>query len=147
MTNTRPRTVFISLAIVLAMAPLLAGCSVRDIVDNATGGQVQLPGSSLPEDFPSAIPLYDGEVLSGAGVGNADAKVWNVGIRVPDAGAVADISSQLTDAGFASQLEGVANDDGGTIIASTADFGVAVVVVRDDGGFVANYTVTATPQN
>ncbi|MEY2848037.1 MAG: hypothetical protein RI885_702 [Actinomycetota bacterium] len=143
----RNRAVIIGVSLLVVAIPLVSGCSVRDIVDDATGGQVQLPTSSVPEDFPSQVPLYDGEVLSGAGLGNTDGKVWNVGIRVPDAGAVTEIGTQLTDAGFETQLEGAANDDGGTVIASTPDFGVAVVVVRDDGGFVANYTVTATPQN
>lgn len=134
-------------ALTLVAMPLLAGCSVGDLVDNATGGQVQLPSTSVPADFPSDVPLYDGEVLSGAGIGTVDAKIWNVGIRVPDASVLDGIELELTDAGFETQLQGETGGGGGTVIASTDAFGVAVVVVRDEGGFVANYTVTSTPQN
>lgn len=146
MIRTRTRTILLAAVILVGVMPALAGCSVRDVVDTATGGQVQLPGSSLPDDFPAEVPLYDGEVLSGAGLGNADGKIWNVGVRVPDAGAVDEIQTALSDAGFVTNLQGPSGADGGTIIASSDAYGVAVVVVRDDSGFVANYTVTATPQ-
>ncbi len=145
MSTSRLSAALVILAVVAA-GPLLAGCSVDQLVENATGGQVDLPDSTVPEDFPDAVPLYDGEVLTAASAGNADGKIWNVSVRVPDVAALDTITTELTDAGLEAQLQGPSTADGGTVIASTAEFGVAVVVVRDDSGFVANYTVTATPQ-
>lgn len=140
------RTRVVALAGVLLLAPVLVGCSVQDIVSQASGGNVDIGGTSVPDDFPTEVPLYDGEVLSGVGLGTGTGKVWNIGIRVPDATALDDIQKQLTDAGFDAQFQGSPTADGGTLVSTGASFGVVVVVVPDPGGFVANYSVSATPQ-
>lgn len=137
----------VALAGILLVTPVMAGCSVQDIVSHASGGNVDIGGTSVPDDFPTEVPLYDGEVLSGVGLGNpTDGKVWNIGIRVPDATVLDDIQRQLTEAGFDAQFQGSPTADGGTLVSTGAGYGVAVVVVPDADGFVANYSVTATPQ-
>jgi hypothetical protein len=68
----------VPLAIVLALlaGSALTACSVQNIVHNVTGGSVDIPGKSVPKDFPSEVPLAKGEVLLGAAVGSKDGKVW-----------------------------------------------------------------------
>ena len=147
--TTRRRSIRSPLSVAAALllaAPILAGCSmipVNDIVDQATGGTVDLGGTEVPTDFPSSVPLYEGEVLNGMRVGGDGAKVWNVGIRVPDAAALDTIITQLSDAGFSAQLQGPSSADGGTVAATGSNLGILVAVVADGGGFVANYTVTS----
>lgn len=135
----------ISTAIVLSLllAPALGGCSiVEGAIEGATGGQVDLGGQSVPQDFPTQVPLADGQVLLGLSAGKDGEKVWNVTIKVAE-GAFASISDQLTRAGFA-LVEGsdAANDGKGGLFTSQK-YGV-LVVVTDDGsdGTVANYTVS-----
>ena len=136
------------LAVSLALvAPALAGCgAIQDAVEKATGGDVDFGGKSVPEDFPSDVPLIDGEVLSGASAGNDDGKVWNVTIKVDDATAFDQITAQLEDAGFESSELGGTSDQGGTGTFTKDPYGVFVVVAGGDTaeGWVANYTVTTS---
>src|SRR5947208_16980031 len=98
--NTRTRasrliTAVLLTASVILVGPALTGCgAIKDVIEKATGGQVT-GGTSVPEDFPDAVPLIEGEVLAGGAVGDADSKVWNVTIKVDDAGAFDQITTQL----------------------------------------------------
>lgn len=141
-------------AIVLALAitPALSGCfgnPIEQIVEGATGGDVSLPGQGIPDDFPQDVPLYDGEVTFGLGVGNGDGKAWNVTVRVPGLDAADQIKSQLEGAGFAQNEAGVggATEDGATLIYGNDKYTVLVVITKDDTGFVANYTVSDVTSN
>ncbi|MBN9238456.1 MAG: hypothetical protein BGO97_02135 [Micrococcales bacterium 70-64] len=141
-------------AIVLALAitPALSGCfgnPIEQIVEGATGGDVSLPGQGIPDDFPKDVPLYDGEVTFGLGVGNGDGKAWNVTIRVPGLDAADSIKSQLEGAGFAQNEAGVGGTtaDGATLIYGNDKYTVLVVITKDDTGFVANYTVSDVTSN
>jgi len=141
-------------AIVLALAitPALSGCfgnPIEQIVEGATGGDVSLPGQGIPDDFPKDVPLYDGEVTFGLGVGNGDGKAWNVTIRVPGLDAADAIKSQLEGAGFAQNEAGVGGTtaDGATLIYGNDKYTVLVVITKDDTGFVANYTVSDVTSN
>jgi len=141
-------------AIVLALAitPALSGCfgnPIEQIVEGATGGDVSLPGQGIPDDFPKDVPLYDGEVTFGLGVGNGDGKAWNVTIRVRGLDAADSIKSQLEGAGFAQNEAGVGGTtaDGATLIYGNDKYTVLVVITKDDTGFVANYTVSDVTSN
>lgn len=145
--TTQRRRIAVPLVIVLALAagPMLTGCAgqVEGVIENVTGGEVDLGGQSVPQDFPDSVPLTDGDVIYGLSASNADGKVWNVTVSVADATALDTIKLELEDAGFATRLEGPANADGGTLVADGAEFGVLVAVTGGNDGFVANYTVTA----
>jgi hypothetical protein len=151
-TTTRaPRLITAALlAVSLALvAPALTGCGViQDAVEQATGGDVDFGGNSVPEDFPSEVPLIDGEVLSGASAGNADGKIWNVTIKVEDASAFDEIKTQLEDAGFEASELGGTTGEGSTGTFTKDPYGVLVVVGGGDSteGWVANYTVTSSTQ-
>jgi hypothetical protein len=135
-------TIPIAIAIALFAGPALAGCSVQNLVHDVTGGKVDVPGKSVPKDFPSAVPLASGEVLSGAAVGDAKAKVWNVTVRVKNGSAIDDVLTTLTSAGFTCKTLTKTTADGGAIVGDKGKINVVVVEIKDDKGFVLNYTVT-----
>jgi len=150
--STKRFTVPIALVLALAIAPSLSGCfgnPIEQIVEGATGGDVSLPGQSVPDDFPSEVPLVDGEVVFGMGVGNDDGKAWNVTVKVSGIDAADTIKSQLEGAGFTANEAGIGGttDDGATLVYDNGTYNVLVVVTKDaENGFVANYTVAETNQ-
>ena len=138
----------IALAIALAMTPALSGCfgnPVESIIEGATGGEVDLGGTSLPADFPTdQVPMIDGDIIYGGSIGSGAEKVFNVTIRVSDGAALQQIKDELEGAGFVSQADMGEATSGGTYIASSDAWGVLVVVSEDgSNGWVANYTVTS----
>ncbi|MET4704938.1 MULTISPECIES: hypothetical protein [Microbacteriaceae] len=135
-------TVPIAIVIALLAGPALAGCSVQNLVHDVTGGKVDVPGKSVPKDFPSEVPLASGEVLSGAGVGDAKSKIWNVSVRAADSTAINDVLASLTSAGFECKTLTETTADGGALVGDKDTLNVAVVEIKDDKGFVLNYTVT-----
>ena len=135
-------TIPIAIAIALLAAPVLAGCSVQNLVHDVTGGKVDVPGKSVPKDFPGAVPLASGEVLSGAGVGDSQSKIWNVTVRVSDKNAIAAAQKAITAAGFSCVASGEGTSAGGGVVCTQGDLSVVVVQVAADSSFVLNYTVT-----
>ncbi len=142
-----PKRALATVAILVAIVatPVLSGCSVQSLVENATGGQVDIGGKSVPKNFPTQVPLIDGDVVYGGGLGSGEGQVWNVTIKVADLAAFKTIAASLTDAGFTAPVSGSGEIDGGAGGAFENDkYGVLVVVAGDSkNGFVANYTVTA----
>ncbi|MET0990643.1 MAG: hypothetical protein ABWY54_08360 [Glaciihabitans sp.] len=148
-TSSRAR--LLALGIIVVLAPALVACSgeqVQGIVSDATGGAVDVGGSSLPSDFPGDIPLADGTVVSGNRVGNADGAVWNVTITVADPTLPSELTTRLTEAGFRSTSDIPGMPDTGGTAAFTNDEHAIVLVVTDnsDATFTANYTVTTVPR-
>ncbi|NYF10163.1 hypothetical protein HDC94_001319 [Leifsonia sp. AK011] len=138
----------IAFVIALAMTPALSGCfgnPVESIIEGATGGEVDLGGSSMPADFPSdQVPVIDGDIIYGGSIGSGAEKVFNVTVRVSDGAALQQIKDELEAAGFVSQADLGEATNGGTYIASSDAWGVLVVVSENGSdGWVANYTVTA----
>lgn len=129
----------------LLFAPAVAGCSinpVESVIEGVTGGNVDIGGTSVPDDFPSEVPLIDGEVIGAFAVGSGAEKVWTVTMKVDDASATDAIKAELEAAGFTSEVDqGVGGIAGAAY--KNANFGVLVVVAEDgNGGWAANYTVT-----
>ncbi|TDP99602.1 MULTISPECIES: hypothetical protein [unclassified Leifsonia] len=139
------RLVALPLAAVLLLgaAPALTACSFQGVVKDVSGGNVDLGGKSVPADFPKEVPLADGEVVFGAGLGSGADKVWNVTVKVENGDAYTAIEKQLTDAGFTGQFGTRGPNGGGTGTFSNGTYGV-LVVVTDAGsnGWVANYSVS-----
>src|SRR5690606_16267866 len=104
--RTTSRLTVAIVAAALAIVPTVSACSFNPIesaIEEATGGNVDIGGTSIPDDFPAEVPLVDGEVVSAFGVGTAPEKAWNVTIKVADASALDAIRSQLEGAGFSSE--------------------------------------------
>ena len=139
-------TTIVALSLALTITPAIAGCSmIEGIIEQQTGGDVDLGGKSIPKDFPTAdVPLASGEVIFGAGIKSSDGQAWNVTIKVTDGSSFDQIKSQLEGAGFtAAEGVGGSTADGGVGTFTSDKYGVAVVVSKDStNGFVANYTVT-----
>lgn len=151
MSNHRSsRALTIAMAAVLAVGTplLLSGCGlipnpVEGVIEGVTGGDIELPGSTVPDDFPSEVPLIDGEVVFGTGFGNDTEKIWNVTINVGSE-ATEQIASGLESAGFTVSAEGSLSGDTGTLFYQKDELSVLVVIAEDNdsGGYVASYTVT-----
>jgi len=153
MSTIRRRIVTpIAIAIAVVIAPTLSGCfgmmgnPIQGVIEGATGGNVDLGGTDVPKGFPTAeVPLYSGDIVTGIALGNADAKIFNVVVKVPDASALDQISTQLEAAGFsAGGSFSASSEDGGTAMFSSSSWSVLVVVSSDNtDGWTANYTVTS----
>jgi hypothetical protein len=95
-TPRRLATVALAGVLVVAAPMTLSGCSVVEgIIEQQTGGDVDLGGASVPDDFPAGVPLAEGEVVNGSAISNADGKVWNVLINVADPAARLSFASEL----------------------------------------------------
>ena len=138
------------IALALVMTPGLTACGnpIESIIEGATGGNVDLGGTTLPADYPTAeVPLIDGSIINAGSIGNDEGKIFNVTISVSDASAFDTITAQLEAAGFVSPTEVSSGAEGGTYLGSTDAWGVVVIVSQDgSNGWVANYTVTSAQQ-
>lgn len=141
-----PRAAAIVLGSVLLLAfPALTGCAaVEGIIEQQTGGDVDLGGDTVPEDFPAEVPLAEGDVVNGSAITAAEGKVWNVLINVSDPAAPDSIAAQLEEAGFTSVGTGEITDSGGTLTYTKDALAVNVLLGKTDSGWTANYTVAQT---
>ena len=133
--------------VLLVAAPMaLSGCSaIEGIIEQQTGGDVDLGGSTVPADFPAEVPLADGTVVNGSAITGGDGqKVWNVLINVTDPNAPTSIAAQLEGAGFVSPGVGQMTENGGTLTYTKDDLVVNVLLAKVDTGWTANYTVART---
>ena len=150
-TQLRTRvTATIAILSALSLAPMLSGCQViESVVEGATGGDVEIGGTSIPEGFPAEVPVTDGDILNGSSITKNGQTVYNVVVKVADTSVFESIKTELTDAGFAPQEGYDMVENSGTItgLFNGAGWSVLVAVTTQDGiGTVANYTVTSTPQ-
>lgn len=140
-------------AIAVAMAGvtaiLLTGCignpvenlvqqGVEDAVEGATGGEVSL-GGELPADFPTSIPLVDGDISLAAGAGGTEG--WVVVITSSATDPVADAAAALEGAGFAEDTAVTGAGVGAKVYSNTE----YLVLVAGEGTTVS-YTVTPKAQ-
>jgi len=131
-------------ATVALAAPLtLSGCSVVEgIIENQTGGDIDLGGTTVPEDFPAEVPLAEGDVVNGSAItSDGGERVWNVLLNVADPAAPESIAAQLEAAGFTSPGVGGVTDEGGTLQYAKDDLVVNVLLAKVGDGWTANYTV------
>ena len=127
----------------LVAAPALAGCAVVEgIIEQQTGGDVEIGGTTVPDDFPAEVPLADGEVVNGSAfTGPGGERTWNVLMNVADPAAPDSITAQLEGAGFVSTGVGSLSESGGTLVFAKLPFAVNVLLGKTDTGWTANYTV------
>ena len=145
MSNRRKITVSVAIAIALFTAPALAGCSIAEgVIEQATGSNVEVSTDSLPEGWPSEVPVADGDIQFGGFVDNSGTKVFNVTINIAGDNPAAAIATQLEGAGFTAPVAVAPTSDGGALAYESDAWSVNVLVGRGDGSsFVANYTVTS----
>jgi hypothetical protein len=140
-------TATVAILSALALAPALAGCQViESVVEGATGGDVQIGGTSIPEGFPEEVPVHDGDILNGSSITKNDKTVFNVVVKVADVSVFESIKGELAAAGFEPQegYDMVENNGTVTGLFSNGTWTVLVAVTTQDPvGTVANYTVTS----
>lgn len=136
-----------SIAVVLALGiiPALSGCSgnpIENLVEQATGGQVDLGGQEIPEGFPSEVPVISGDVLFGISAGDGKRRGFNVTISAGAESPLDGIETEFADAGYESQVQASGSEGAGSVIFTSDTWNVVVVVAQTDDGYTANYTVT-----
>lgn len=135
----------VALVLALALTPTLSGCSgenpIGGIVEQATGGKVSLGGKSIPEGFPSEVPVAAGDVQFGIAAGEGDSRGYNVTILTGSDSPLDAIEADFAAGGFESQVQASGADGAGTVIFSSDAWNVAVIVASTDEGYTANYTV------
>lgn len=138
----RPAVVALSV-LLLVGAPVLTGCSmVEGLIESQTGGDIDLGGNTVPDDFPADVPLAEGEVVNGSAISSdGGERVWNVLINVSDPSAPDSIAAQLEGAGFTSPGVGGVTEEGGTLTYTKDDLVVNVLLAKSGDGWTANYTV------
>jgi hypothetical protein len=135
MTRSRILPALLIAATLLIAAPALAGCAnpVQQAIDDATGDEGQLPGMTVPADFPAEVPLVDGDVKLGT---KATDESWMVTMVVRDGSGLEDADRLLEEAGFtemSAESHTWKNDDYTVIISSA----------QTDAGFALSYIVAA----
>lgn len=147
MTTLRKRSATVAIIIALAMTPALAGCMgnpIESIIEGATGGDVDLGGTSIPEGFPSEVPVIDGAIQFGGSIADGASKIFNVTVKVSGASPVDAIKADLEAAGFTAETEFSGDGaEGGTLIYTSDAWGVLVVVAAEGSEWIVNYTVTS----
>ena len=144
--STMPTTSRAAIAVAIAgiTASLLTGCfgnpgdlvnqGVEDAIESATGGEVSLDGD-LPADFPTSVPLIEGDISVAAGAGGAEG--WVVVVTPSDSGdPVADAVSELEAAGF-TEDRSISGDGGGAAFYTDGEWTVLLI----GQGSAVSYTV------
>ena len=147
MTSRIPRGATVALgALLLIGLPALTGCSlVEGIIEQQTGTDVDLGGNTVPADFPSGVPLAQGDVVNGSKVTAPGGEtVWNVLMNVSDPVAPDSIAAQFEAAGFTSATSGEITESGGTLTYTKDNLVVNVLLGKVGTGWTANYTVAQT---
>jgi hypothetical protein len=122
----------------LAIGPALAGCSdeavqgaVNGAVQGATDGDVSL-GGTLPDGWPTEIPVIDGEIKFGAGNTTNGDQGWVVTVASAAADPLADAKQKLVDAGFEPDTGNSANvGDVGVAALKSATYTVTIAGTPD----------------
>jgi hypothetical protein len=147
--HTAPRKTIAALAIVaaLVMTPLLSGCGgIEGIIEQATGGAVQPSVGELPNEWPTEVPIVEGEIVAGnkaTDPENEESTLWTVIVGRNDdvESTKAAVTSSLEGAGF----EGV-DTEGAPVDAlpfQNANYIVLVfVAVGENDTVTATYNVT-----
>ena len=123
---------------VLAIGPALAGCSdeavqgaVNGAVQGATDGDVSL-GGTLPDGWPTEIPVIDGEIKFGAGNTTNGDQGWVVTVASAAADPLTDAKQKLVDAGFEPDTGNSANvGDVGVAALKSATYTVTIAGTPD----------------
>lgn len=153
MTTTR---ITLAAAGGLAIALALTGCAnpieqlvqggVESVIEQQTGSDIDVSGdgnASVPDDFPSSIPILDGDVFFSQSIeGN-----WMLDMYVDSEDEALSGYQQLLDAGFAE----IAQLDLGELKSNVVDndqFSVSYVYgqLDDENRMMVKYTVTTKTQ-
>jgi hypothetical protein len=145
----------------LALAALTGCGSIGDAVEDQVSNQVENAvedqiekalesedfdvdfgdGASLPDDFPTSVPVPDGTIVLGLGTPEG----WAVTYELADMSAVDDVVEALESQGFTGGEE---LDQEGTLLRTFegSEYDVALLVFTDSDVSVMQYTVARAAQ-
>ena len=151
MHSIRRSRALVASAIVLSALAFTA-CSPESVVKTVTGGQVDVDsdsgkvkvgdttvdvsGQSLPDGFPSDIPLPDAPILSAATVDGS----FFVNYTIDGVSVVKDIQEKMLSAGYTSEGD-FTYDGGGTAQYSKGSVLAGLIWGTNDGSLTLSYTV------
>lgn len=118
---------------------------VEQIIEDQTGVDVDVngDGASLPDGFPSEIPVPDGKIGFSAGADGT----YTVAFEVADAAAIDATIAELIASGFTQTAEFDLGDGAGTSSFENGDYVVALISApMDAGGYSLQYTVVPAGQ-
>lgn len=141
--RARRRTTALLAAVLLVGAPALAGCAtVEGIIEQQTGADIQIGGTTVPVDFPAEVPLLDGDIVNGSALTTGGTRGWNVVVNSSDAAAPDTVTTQFTEAGFlAMPAAGGVDEQGGTLFFGSTSYVITIVFAKIGSGWTVNYTV------
>lgn len=110
-TTKKFTTVTAAFALAIGATFSLSGCfgnpledlvqgGAGEIIKNATGADVDLGGQSIPKDFPSQIPVAEGEIEFGGSMKTDGTRIWTLRIKSNDPSVFQKVQSQLLANGF-----------------------------------------------
>lgn len=119
----------------------IAEGAAEKLIEGATGGDLNLEtDGSMPDGFPSEVPVLDGKVQSSMGMTVEGTKMWMVSFVVDDAKSAVNLAREkLLAAGFE---ESVWTDSPMVMGRYVNDvYGVMIVAVTDEDEEVVTYQV------
>lgn len=152
-TSTRKiTTITASLALAVGATFSLSGCfgnplenlaqgGANEIIKNATGADIDLGGTSIPQDFPPQIPVIDGKIETAGSITVEGDKIWTIRIKTDDPQAFKKVQAELLANGFE---EGFVTE-GESAMGSYDGHGWGLLLSMDatDGSYNLTYIVSA----
>ena len=151
MRTTAHRTTLagIAIAAALVMTPMLSGCGgLEGIIEQATDGAIQPSVGELPNEWPTEVPVVEGEIIGGNKASdpeNPDSTLWTAIIGRNDdvAATKTAVGDSLASAGFTPVDTAGAEID--ALPFQNGTYTVIVFVAEGDNETVtATYNVTKT---
>jgi hypothetical protein len=132
-------------ALTACSAPQLVQDAIRGAVKDATGVEVDLGGTALPDGFPVEVPIVFGDITASGSLGVGADKVWSVSVSVADlATGYEEAKARLLAAGFTADVDAGA-DGTSTGIFSNGVYTAIVTATNDGINNTVTYVVSGKP--
>lgn len=121
---------------------------IEGLIDEATGGLFDGFSGGVPSDFPTEVPLVEGQVQGGFGMNVDDGKGWTVIVLAP--GSLTEVGTRVAEqfaaAGFESSESNLSFSGGQFGSHKKGNIGVIVSAIEDEseGGTAVTYIVSRT---
>lgn len=118
----------------------LAKGGASEFLKGATGTDIDLGGKSIPKNFPTQIPVAEGEVEFGGSITSEGSTIWTVRIATQDPAVFTKIQSKFLSSGFEESFV----TEGETPMAAYEGhgYGVLINVDNQDGAMGVTYVVS-----
>lgn len=144
-------TITTALALAIGATFTLSGCfgnplddlargGASEFLKGATGADIDIGGTSIPQNFPSQIPVADGEVEFGGSIAVEGKRVWTVRIKSKDSAVFSKLQSTLRASGFEESFATEGESAMGAF--EGHGYGLVVNVDKRDGAYGVTYVVS-----